>query len=111
MLQKIPKTVFLIPLLVVSMLVVPSVADDCTAVKDHKKPLSVSIIGIGMVAGGTAISVLQYTRAKEVHSVYRKSAFTDNTKKLRAEVRRHDTYSVLGAVLASLGAVTLVVDF
>jgi len=102
---------FRLAVVMIVVLSAVSFAKECDKEKQCKKFLPRTVIGIGMVAGGTALSVLQYTYAKEEYSTYRKSAFTDNTEKLHKDVRWHDTYCVLGVVLASLGAITIVVDF
>ena len=82
------------------------------AESEKKKPSVPGIaIGIGCMAGGAVFSVYNYTRARAEYDRYRKSAFTDNTKGLRREVRRRDLYCVLGAVAAGLGLVTVVVSF
>ena len=78
----------------------------------NKKPSVPGIaIGIGCMTGGALFSVYHYTRGKAQYEVYRKSAFTDNTRELHREVKRRELFCILGAVAAGAGLFTVVVSF
>ena len=95
-----------IPLLVVTCVFLSFAGDNA------KKPSVPGIaIGIGCMTGGAIFSAYNYVHARSQYKVYRKSAFTDNTKDLHREVRRRDLFCVLGAVAAGIGLVTVVVSF
>lgn len=96
----------IIPLLLLTCVLSP-LADG----NDDKPSTPGIAIGIGCITGGAIFSIYNYTRAKAEYERYRKSAFTDNTKELRREVRRRDLFCVLGAVASGLGLVTVVVSF
>lgn len=101
---------FLIAIMLFSC-IMPSFGKDNDEEKKKEKSLFVSILGIGMVAGGSIGSYYNYTKAREHYEVYKKSAFTDNTTDLRKDVRRNDAGTVLCALTAGLGAIVIVVKF
>lgn len=69
------------------------------------------VIGTGMVAGGAVFSVYNYQRAKVRYKKYEKSAFTENTTRLRSDIRKRNLFCVLGGVLAGMGAIGITVSF
>lgn len=107
-----PKTLrlFFIAIILFSC-ITPSFGKDTVEEKKKGKPLIVSILGIGLVAGGSVGSYYNYTKARDHYKVYKKSAFTDNTTDLRKNVRKHDAGCVLSALAAGLGAIFIVVPF
>ena len=82
-----------------------------SAEREKKTSVAGVAIGVGCIAGGSIFSIYNYSRARAQHEVYRKSAFTENTNGLHSEIRRRDLFTVLGAALAGMGLIGVVVSF
>jgi hypothetical protein len=67
--------------------------------------------GLLLVAGGSAFAYHHDREADRAMTRYRASAFTENTERLRDEVREHDRLTWFGVAGAALGGVLVVVSF
>ena len=101
-------TLLLVTVVILGLLS-PAMADESTA--KHKKSFFGTVVGIGLVAGGSVYSVLEHNRAEALYSRYHRSAFTDNTDRLRNDVKQHDRNSAIGILFAGLGAFAILVNF
>jgi hypothetical protein len=112
-LQSIPSKTLQLFLIVIMLFscVLPTFGKDNVSEKKKEKSLLVSILGIGLVAGGSVGSYYNYTKARDHYKVYKRSAFTENTTELHKDVRQHDAGCILSALAAGLGAVIIVVPF
>lgn len=73
--------------------------------------LYVAGAGLLLLAGGGAFAYYQNREADRDMAVYRKSAFTDNTRSLRESVERHERLTWAGLAGAALGGILVVVSF
>ncbi len=69
------------------------------------------VFGISLVALGSGYAFYHYNESEKKYDTYEKSAFSDNTTRLRKNVVRHDQHSLLGGALASIGALGIIISF
>jgi hypothetical protein len=72
---------------------------------------SLTASGLALMAGGGALAYFQNEAADRDMSVYRNSAFTENTLDYRERVRTHEKWTWVGLGCAAVGGVLFVVSF
>lgn len=69
------------------------------------------VSGIIMISSGTIIALTSHYIGKDYYDQYSKSAFTENTERLRKRVRVYNAMQIGGGVLAGTGFIVMMVSF
>lgn len=101
-----PAARLVLGVLVIGLATTPLYADN-----DRESSLWGAVASVGLTVGGAVLAYYNYNEARDSYDRYGNSAFTRNTKRLRKDVRFHDTMTVVGGTLAGLGVVGFMVSF
>jgi hypothetical protein len=74
------------------------------------KPVGI-VAGTLLLSGGVGAGIAGQILGKKVYSKYLKSAFTDNTDRLRKRVVRYNVMRVAGGICAGAGTFILIFSF
>ncbi len=97
--------------LVLGLLVIGLAGAPVCAEEDRDGSFRGAVASVGLTVGGAVLAYYNYNEAQDSYDRYGGSAFTRNTKRLRRDVRFHDTMTVVGGTLAGLGVIGFVVSF
>ena len=98
------------PLILAAALVPACFAGEARPAPPHAH-LYVTGAGMLLLAGGGALAYYQDRAADRDMSVYRKSAFTDNSVSYRESVKDHERLTWVGLAGAALGGLLVMVSF
>ncbi len=69
------------------------------------------VSGIIMISSGTIIALTSHFVGEDYYDKYKKSAFTENTNRLRKKVTACNALQIGGGVLAGAGFIVMMVSF
>ncbi|HEX2960116.1 MAG TPA: hypothetical protein VHO70_25000 [Chitinispirillaceae bacterium] len=97
-----------------------AIADNCAPVPDfsaeydkeeHRSKPGGIVAGSLLLSGGIAMGITGQIIGKKTYSKYLRSAFTDNTNRLRKRVMKYNVMRVAGGICAGSGLFILIFSF